>query len=143
MTEDSFNLYCLDCKSNQSRYCSLTFGVFLCKDCAMNHKKLLGRERSFIKNVGTDKWDDFQVRFLQIGGNKAFMNFLALYGLENESNIRIKYLNKAAQYYSLKLRAKCDGKKFDLDAPTTNGSHMWKDEARLFAEKPPTFTEKI
>ncbi|THD22653.1 Arf-GAP with dual PH domain-containing protein 1 [Fasciola hepatica] len=67
------NQSCADCLSKSVRRASVTFGVFLCVDCAAAHEKLGGDLRS----VGHDSlrnevWNAATVeRFLRHGGNSS------------------------------------------------------------------------
>jgi hypothetical protein len=113
-------LYCLDCKKNNSEFASITFGVFICGECAKIHQQEVGRNNSFVKSLYHESWDEYQLKFLQpgIGGNKAYYEFLKQYSLEHEGNLTFKYTNKAAQYYQLKVRSMVDGKQLEIEPPS-------------------------
>ena len=57
LESDPYNVYCIDCKFCKSDHASLTFGVFLCKDCALGHISQLGMDYSYIKSLYNEEWD--------------------------------------------------------------------------------------
>eukprot|EP00347_Sterkiella_histriomuscorum_P011089 403373795 len=116
LDSDPFNMYCVDCKVNLSDHASLNFGIFICYACASIHHKELGQDVSYIMSLYSDPWDEYQGKFMQIGGNKNFYNFIKTYELENEA-IKQKYTHRASVYYCKKLRAKIDGQDFDYKPP--------------------------
>ena len=71
MKSDSFNYYCVDCKTNPATYASMTFGILICEKCAHEHRTVLGMEKSYVKSLG-EFWDNYQLRFIEvgIGGNR-------------------------------------------------------------------------
>jgi len=59
LESDAYNTYCVDCKLNISECCSLTFGIFICYKCAIDHQNLLGPGISFIKTLVSSEWDEY------------------------------------------------------------------------------------
>lgn len=39
ITEEQFDAYCIDCQNNRSSHFNVTFGTFICSDCANLHKQ--------------------------------------------------------------------------------------------------------
>jgi len=39
ITEDRYNAWCVDCQRNRSSHCNVSFGTFLCSDCAAIHRQ--------------------------------------------------------------------------------------------------------
>ena len=37
ITEEQFDAYCIDCQNNRSSHCNITFGTFICGECAEKH----------------------------------------------------------------------------------------------------------
>ena len=81
LDSDPFNVYCIDCKKNVADHASITYGVFICGDCAKGHLVHLGMEYSYIKSLYKEVWDQYQLNFMQLGGNKLFYEFLKEYGI--------------------------------------------------------------
>ncbi|KAH0484265.1 MAG: uncharacterized protein KVP18_005232 [Porospora cf. gigantea A] len=60
------NRRCADCGDSCASYCDLTWGIFLCVDCAGVHRALSFR----VKGIGMSVWSDDEVQFLNARGNK-------------------------------------------------------------------------
>lgn len=86
---------------------------------------------SYVKNIYTEPWDDYQMSFFipGVGGSKPFFDFMKTYDLHNDT-IKDKYSSKPAQYYAVQLRCKAEGKPFNEAPPNKN----WK-ETRDTSEK--------
>ena len=59
--EDQFNAFCIDCQKNRSTHANISFGVFICQDCAKFHMANFPMYESYIKNVFDECWDKFQL----------------------------------------------------------------------------------
>ena len=79
ISEDRYNAWCIDCQRNRSSHCNVTFGTFLCSDCAATHRQTYPMHECYIKQVFGECWDTFQIRVVEVGGNKRFFDFLAEY----------------------------------------------------------------
>ena len=77
--DDRYNAFCIDCQRNRSSHCNISFGTFLCSDCAMMHKRTFAAHECYIKQIFSESWDTFQVRIVEVGGNKRFFDFLQDY----------------------------------------------------------------
>ena len=99
-----YNVYCVDCKKNQSTHCSFFFGVFICETCATTHKVEVGMDKSYVKAI-TDIFDEYQIKFLKSEhtGNFAFHEFMKEYKMEAWP-IHKKYNCRPAKYYKKRLR---------------------------------------
>lgn len=83
---------------------NVTFGTFLCRDCATQHENYYSQFQCYIKPLFEDSWDRFQLSMIKIGGNKRFFEFMREYGKEREP-ITKKYNNYASKYYSKMMSA--------------------------------------
>lgn len=70
LTMDPYNKYCVDCHKNESTHASISFGTFICEQCASTHKVYLAG-KSYIKSITAEAWDEYQLRSVSkgIGGN--------------------------------------------------------------------------
>ena len=77
--DDRFNAFCIDCQRNRSSHCNVSFGTFICSDCAQQHREIFGMHECYIKQIFSESWDTFQLRSVEVGGNKRLFDFLAEY----------------------------------------------------------------
>jgi len=62
----------------------VSFGTFICGDCAIIHQQTFSMHESYIKAIFDECWDTFQITCVQIGGNERFFNFMQQYGKERD-----------------------------------------------------------
>ena len=84
INEEQFDAFCIDCQNNRSSHCNVTFGTFICGECAEKHTQSYSQFQSYIKPLFSDAWDNFQIACVQFGGNKRFFEFLREYGKERD-----------------------------------------------------------
>ena len=63
-----------------------------------------------------DHWDDYQLKSIQIGGNKPLFEILKEYGMEN-AELPGKYKHSCVAWYRKSHLAKMDGVDFDAPKP--------------------------
>ena len=114
--DNQYNAYCVDCQTNLSTHSNITYGTFICGDCARVHSKLYGFTKHYIKDVFAEHWDPHQMNVVFRGGNQAFHKFLKIYKLES-APIDDKYSNSASKFYKKCLIAKVMGKPIAAQRP--------------------------
>ena len=126
---DQANLICLDCKANLADHASLTYGVFICEECAEMHLQELGPQVSFIRSlfknssVALAHWDEYSLRMMETaGGNHNFRKFMMFYKLRCKETYK-RYRHKAAVYYSKQLRTQVDGLHMAFKPPSHHFTH--------------------
>ena len=85
------------------------FSTFICAECAGVHEENFEMSQCYIKEVFSDSWDTFQLRMVQVGGNKRFFEFMREYGKERETIVK-KYGSTAAAFYRRMLCTQAKGK---------------------------------
>lgn len=118
------NSTCFDCNSDEPQWVSMNNSVFLCLNCAGNHRKL-GVDVSYVRSLSMDDWDDNQIKVLEIGGNERFREFLSSYNISiDDSN---KYIYSITEYYRRLLKAELKNEGEIIEKPS-------KEEEKLLIE---------
>ncbi|KAK6090850.1 hypothetical protein P3W45_000095 [Vairimorpha bombi] len=97
------NNRCLDCNIPNTQWTSVTYGIFLCLDCASIHRSL-GVNTSFVKSVNMDGWGKKEYLFLKLGGNEKFKQVLKKYDLLDKE-INELYFEKSVKSYGERLKS--------------------------------------
>lgn len=77
---------------------SASNAVFLCLQCAGNHRGL-GVHRSFVKSIALDSWSDEEVAVMERGGNQRLRDFIEEYHFKSEFPLAMKFSFLALYYY--------------------------------------------
>ena len=110
------NKVCVDCKTRNPQWASVSYGTLMCLECSGKHRSL-GVHISFVRSIQMDSWTDKQIKMMRIGGNANFQEFLKSKGVDNSMDIRKKYHTEACALYRLRLQAVRDGKTPPEDLP--------------------------
>ena len=99
------------------------FSTFICAECAQIHFDTYSATQSYIKELFSESWDTFQLRAVQVGGNKRFYDFMKEYNKEREP-IEKKYDTSAAAYYRKMIAAQAQGKEWTDIPPARNATEF-------------------
>jgi ADP-ribosylation factor GTPase-activating protein 1 len=69
------NQRCVDCGEASPRWCSMSFGIFICLNCAGHHRSF-GSHITVVKSLELDELQPSYYVVLQIGGNQSFLEYL-------------------------------------------------------------------
>ena len=76
---------CFDCSNYNPTWVDLTFAVFLCVECAKQHKLEFPNSQERIRSIEINDFAWNEISLLKVGGNDTFRHFLSMYGLDSRS----------------------------------------------------------
>ena len=92
---------CQDCKSNLADHANLTYGIYICSECAELQLETLGPQyvtlRSLFKTsyLAEARWDEYSLRLMELGGNYNFRKFMLYYQIRCKVQQK-RYCHKGA-----------------------------------------------
>ena len=95
------NRTCADCGAKNPTWASVTYGIWICLECAGKHRGL-GAHVSFVRSLDLDSWSESQINVMKHGGNKKAREYFKKIGID-ELPISTKYNSRGAKQYAAKL----------------------------------------
>ena len=100
---DSENRKCFDCGLSPASWASVNNSIYLCVDCAGIHRGF-GVNISYIRSNIIDKWNEAQITFLKVGGNKRLRELLNLYEVPKSTPKETLYSSKLLEYHRNQIK---------------------------------------
>lgn len=107
-TQDE-NTKCMDCKSANPHWASISCGIFICLECAATHRSY-GVKISKVRSVNMDNWTEAMYKIMSNGGNKRFRELMETYNLTHLEKEDL-YKNDCVRKYSSDLTGELEEKK--------------------------------
>jgi len=101
---------CVDCgAADAAQWASLSFGTYLCRICAEEHKRL-GPRTSLVRQLNDGwGWTTKDLKILSVGGNARFLSCLEAYPNVRDMEIAQRYVTRFAEHYRRCLDGHCTG----------------------------------
>jgi len=119
------NKVCFDCPSKNPRWCSATYGIFVCLDCSGRHRSM-GTHVSYVRSAEMDTWKPEHLTAMFLGGNKRAKEFFKAHGwnTSGSQDFEEKYRSSTARRYHKELYKEIESA--DLAALMASNKEMKK-----------------
>ncbi|OAG31762.1 ADP-ribosylation factor GTPase-activating protein 1 [Nematocida displodere] len=91
------NKTCADCGMARPQWSSITYGIFLCLNCAGVHRSF-GVKVSIVKSIGMDMWPPRDLKKMELGGNARFHAYLSKHNLSQLPKDKLYFESRVSEF---------------------------------------------
>jgi ADP-ribosylation factor GTPase-activating protein 1 len=103
LMKDTANSFCFDCGKTPASWASVNNGIYLCLNCAGNHRSY-GVNISYIRSITIDTWNETQLSFMKLAGNKRLEELMAIFEVPRNTPSQVLFSSKLLEYYRNQLK---------------------------------------
>jgi ADP-ribosylation factor GTPase-activating protein 1 len=104
LLQDKANTICFDCSKTPASWASVNNGIYLCLNCAGLHRGY-GVNCSYIRSITIDTWNETQLKFMKLGGNKRLEDLLKVFEVPKSTDPEHLYRSKLLDYHRSQLKS--------------------------------------
>ena len=110
LLQEKSNKYCFDCGNTPATWASVNNSIYLCLNCAGNHRGF-GVNISYIRSITIDTWNETQMKYMKLGGNKRIEELLSLFEVPKSTTANVLYASKLLDYHRSQIKSEVNNGK--------------------------------
>ena len=102
LMQDKLNTTCFDCGATPASWASVNNAIYLCLNCAGNHRGY-GVNLSYIRSITIDTWNETQLNFMKLGGNRRLEELLNLFEVPRSTPSQVLFSSKLLDFFNCEI----------------------------------------
>jgi hypothetical protein len=108
--KEKSNLVCFDCSKAAASWASVNNSIYLCLYCAGIHRGF-GVSVSYMRSVTIDTWNNTQLNYMKIGGNKRLKELLSIFEIPKTTPQEVLYTSNLLEYHRNQIKSEINNGK--------------------------------
>jgi hypothetical protein len=104
LIQEKENQACFDCAGGSATWASVNNSIYLCGSCAGEHRSY-GVGVSYIRSLILDKWNETQIKFMKLGGNRRLSELMKTFEAPSDTPRIILYYSKLLDFHRNSIKA--------------------------------------